>query len=152
MRILFVCLGNICRSPTAEGVMLGLIEEQGVADRIEVDSAGTGNWHVGKRADQRAIAAAAERGVELTSLARQVTGSDFDDFDLIVAMDRSNYGDLIEMPGSDPTKVKLLRDYSDDEEKDVPDPYYGEDGGFVEVLEIVDRNCRDLLAEVTASA
>jgi len=151
MRILFVCLGNICRSPTAEAVMLGLIEEEGLGGQVRVDSAGTGNWHVGKRADPRAIATAASRGVELTSRARQVTGSDFDEFELIIAMDRSNFEDLVEMPGSDPGKVKLLREYAGDADTDVPDPYFGGDDGFEEVLDIVERNCRVLLAEVSRS-
>lgn len=151
MRILFVCLGNICRSPTAEAVMLGLVEKAGLSGRIEIDSAGTGSWHVGNLADPRAIAAAAQRGVELTSRARQVTVTDFDEFDLIVAMDRSNFEDLVEMPGADPSKVKLLRGYSGDADTDVPDPYYGGDDGFEEVLDIVDRNCRVLLEEISAS-
>jgi len=151
MRILFVCLGNICRSPTAEAVMLGLIEEEGLGDQVRVDSAGTGNWHVGNRADPRAIATAASRGVELTSRARQVTGSDFDEFELIIAMDRSNFEDLVEMQGSDPGKVKLLREYAGDADTDVPDPYFGGDDGFEEVLDIVERNCRVLLAEVSRS-
>lgn len=148
MRILFVCLGNICRSPTAEGVMRGLVAEAGLEAEIEVDSAGTGDWHIGDAPDPRATAAAAARGVELTGAARQVEGADFEAFDLLIAMDRSNRDVLLVMaPGDEHTaKVKILREYSGDAELDVPDPWY--EGGFAEVVEIVERSCEALLAEL----
>jgi protein-tyrosine phosphatase len=148
VRILFVCLGNICRSPTAEAVMKDMVEKEGLAAQIEIDSAGTGSWHVGKSPDARATAAAAERGIEMNSLARQVTVTDFDQFDVIVAMDGENHADLLALSGGDNPKVRLLREIGGDDERDVPDPYYGGDDGFEEVLDIVERGCRALLEEV----
>jgi len=166
MRILFVCLGNICRSPTAEAVMRGLVAEAGLEREVEIESAGTGNGHIGCPPDERSIAAAAERGVELTGEARQVARGDFESFDLLIAMDRQNRDDLLAMAQSDGdrAKVRLLRSYADGE-LDVPDPYYwpsirgrlrsrirrsgrGEDG-FADVVEIVERSCAALLEEVT---
>jgi protein-tyrosine phosphatase len=163
-RILFVCLGNICRSPTAEGVMAGLVADAGLGDRIEVDSAGTGGWHVGDRADDRARAEARSRGIDLTSRARQVSPSDFFTFDLLVAMDHRNLADLCDL-APDPAlrdKVVLLRSFdaesaeraarSGHPESDhlaVPDPYYGGVTGFADVFDLVDVACRGLLAEVT---
>jgi protein-tyrosine phosphatase len=150
VRILFVCLGNICRSPTAEAVMRGLVAEAGLEDEIEIDSAGTGSWHIGYPPDERSVAAAAERGVELNGTARQVGQGDFDGFDLLIAMDRQNEHDLLALARSDAdkAKVRLLRSY-DDGELDVPDPYYGGEDGFDEVVEIVERSCRALLDEIT---
>jgi len=150
VRILFVCLGNICRSPTAEAVMRGLVAEAGLEDEIEVESAGTGDWHVGYPPDDRSVVAAAERGVELTGEARQVARGDFDGFDLLIAMDRQNERDLIRMARSDEDreKVRLLRSYADGE-LDVPDPYYGGEDGFAEVVEIVERSCLALLEEIS---
>jgi protein-tyrosine phosphatase len=152
LRILFVCLGNICRSPTAEGVMRGLIADARLGDEIEVESAGTGNWHVGDSPDPRSIAAAAERGVELTGAARQVDRPDFEGFDLLIAMDRSNRDALLRLAPDDDArdKVRLLRAYGDAGELDVPDPYYGGEDGFAEVVEIVERCCRALLDEIRA--
>jgi protein-tyrosine phosphatase len=149
VRILFVCLGNICRSPTAEAVMRGLVAEAGLEAEIEVESAGTGDWHVGYPPDDRSVAAAAERGVELTGEARQVAHGDFDGFDLLIAMDRQNQRDLLRLARSDKDreKVRLLRSYADGE-LDVPDPYYGGEDGFAEVVEIVERSCRALMEEI----
>jgi protein-tyrosine phosphatase len=150
VRILFVCLGNICRSPTAEAVMRGLVAEAGLDGEIEVESAGTGDWHVGHSPDERSVAAAAERGVELTGKARQVARGDFEDFDLLIAMDRQNRDDLLAMAQSqaDRDKVRLLRSYADGE-RDVPDPYYGGEDGFSDVVEIVERSCRALIEDLT---
>jgi len=150
MRISFVCLGNICRSPTAEAVMRHLVESEGLADRIEIDSAGTGDWHVGNPADTRSAAAAAARGVTLAGTARQVDGADFNRFDLIVAMDSVNRDDLLALaPGEEAAaKVRLLREYADGPDLDVPDPYYGGPDGFEEVLDIVERNCAALLDSI----
>jgi len=149
VRILFICLGNICRSPTAEAVMRGLVAERGLESEIEVESAGTGDWHVGYPPDERSVVAAAERGVELTGEARQVVRGDFDDFDLLIAMDCQNERDILRLARTDEDreKVRLLRS-SADGELDVPDPYYGGEGGFAEVVEIVERCCRALLDEV----
>lgn len=148
MRILFVCLGNICRSPSAEAVMRGLIESEGI-EGLEVDSAGTGDWHVGNPADPRAIAAATERGVAIGGKARQVRSSDFDEFDLILAMDRSNHANLLAMEGADPEKIRLFREMAGEGELDVPDPYYGGDDGFGEVLDILESGCAVVLEEIT---
>src|ERR1017187_4324744 len=127
MRLLFVCLGNICRSPTAEGVMRALVEEAGMQQSIELDSAGTGAWHVGNPPDARAVAAAHGRGIALEGFARQVREDDFDDFDLVLAMDRSNLRELQELAGGGErrAKVRLLREFDPagggDQELDVPD-------------------------------
>jgi protein-tyrosine phosphatase len=153
MRILFVCLGNICRSPTAEGVMASLIAEAGLEDEIEVDSAGTGSWHVGAPPDPRAVEVAATRGLELAGSARQVDPADFERFDLIVVMDRSNRDLLLDLAPSAEhrDRVRLLREFGDGAELDVPDPYYGAGDGFTEVLEIIERSCSALLEDVLAA-
>ena len=146
MRILFVCMGNICRSPTAEGVMRRLIDEAGLD--IEVDSAGTGGWHAGEPPDERATLAARRRGVTLAGAARQVKPADFRRFDMLIAMDRSNLRDLLALaPDEDAAaKVRLLV-----ADADVPDPYYGGDRGFENVLDMVEAACRELLDELRAS-
>src|ERR1700750_1277466 len=149
MRILFVCMGNICRSPTAEGVMRSLLRGEGLEDEIEVDSAGTGRWHAGDPPHARATAAAARRGVVLEGAARQVRPSDFEDFDLLLAADRENLRDLRRIaPDEDAReKVRLLRSYDPraGNDLDVPDPYYGGPDGFEEVLDLVDAARRGLL-------
>ncbi len=148
-RILFVCLGNICRSPTAEAVMRGLVAEHGLTAEFEIESAGTGDWHVGHPPDERATAAAAERGVRLDGTARQVTVADFDRYDLLVAMDRSNRDQLLRLAPDEPARerVRLLSEFGDGAEADVPDPYYGGVDGFEQVLDIVERSCAALLEE-----
>ncbi len=129
-RILFVCLGNICRSPTAEGAMRGVVEQRGLQGRVELDSAGTGGWHVGESPDARAAAAARARGFELDGLARQVDAKDFRDFDLILAMDRANERELRRSAPDRQAaaKVRLLREFdpasAGSEDLEVPDPYY----------------------------
>ena len=155
MRLLFVCLGNICRSPTAEGVMRHLLVEDGLVEAVELDSAGTGDWHVGHAPDHRSAGAAAGRGIELTGAARQVAPADFESFDLILAMDRSNHDDLLALAPHDDARerVRLLREYDPEAvaagEFEVPDPYYGGDDGFEDVLDLVMRACQGLLdAEV----
>jgi protein-tyrosine phosphatase len=156
VRLLFVCLGNICRSPTAEGVMRSLVAEAGLEESIELDSAGTGGWHVGSPPDERAIAAADARGIALGGFARQVSVDDFDDFDLILAMDRSNMRELRQLaPGqSERAKVRLLREFDPasegERDPEVPDPYYGAPGGFDEVLDLVQAACTGLLARIIA--
>jgi protein-tyrosine phosphatase len=161
VRLLFVCLGNICRSPTAEGTMRTLVHEAGLDDRIELDSAGTGGWHVGSAPDERATAAAARRGIELEGAARCVREEDFDAFDLILAMDSSNLDDLRELAGDEPSrraKVRLLREFDPASEAldsdgragdlDVPDPYYGAGDGFERVLDHVQAACAGLLEQI----
>jgi protein-tyrosine phosphatase len=155
-RVLFVCLGNICRSPTAEGTMRALVREAGMEDRIELDSAGTGGWHVGSPPDERATAAAAARGIALEGAARQVSVADFDDFNLMIAMDSANLSDLRDLAGDDRRreKVRLLREFdpagADPGDLDVPDPYYGPGDGFERVLDMVEASCRGLLAQIQA--
>jgi protein-tyrosine phosphatase len=149
IRICFVCLGNICRSPTAEGVMKQLVEDAGIADRFFIDSAGTGAYHIGEPADARSAAAAQRRGITLTSLARQFDASDFDDFDYIVAMDRRN---LVHLQREARTpegakKLSLLRSYDDlADAPDVPDPYF--EDNFDAVFDICRAGCEGLLAHI----
>jgi len=156
MRLLFVCLGNICRSPTAEGTMRALVSEAGLAQEIELDSAGTGSWHVGSSPDERATAAAAGRGIALEGSARSVRAEDFDDFDLLLAMDASNVDELRRMAPSETAraKVRLLREFdpasAETGDLDVPDPYYGEGDGFERVLDHVQAACAGLLAQIRA--
>ena len=147
--VLFVCLGNICRSPTAEGVFLRRAEEAGLGERLRVDSAGTGAWHVGKAPDARAQQAARERGYDLSRLrARQVKARDFEEFDLILAMDRSNLEDLRALcPPRLRSRVELFLSYAQGEkDEEVPDPYYGGGDGFQQVLDLVERASDGLLA------
>lgn len=157
VKILFVCMGNICRSPTAEGVMRALVRDAGLEHHIALDSAGTGGWHAGDPPDGRAVAAARARGVDLDGAARQVQVSDFDAFDLILAMDAANLADLraLAPDSARARRLGLLRDYDpearDDAERDVPDPYYGGEDGFADVLDLVDAACRGLLAHLQAS-
>ena len=154
MRILFVCLGNICRSPTAEAVMRAITDAAPPSEPLELDSAGTGAWHVGERPDARAAAAAARRSIRLEGTARQVTARDFKRFDLLVAMDRSNRDELRALaPDTEAAaRVRLLREYDPASaasgELDVPDPYYGGPSGFDDVLDIVTAACRGLAAEI----
>ena len=155
MSVLFVCLGNICRSPTAEGVMMALLEAEGLRDRISIDSAGTGGWHVGHPPDRRATAAARKRGIHLSGQARKVRAADFDQFDHIVAMDRQNLADLQALArGRDGgAQLSLFRDFTEEGEPglDVPDPYYGGANGFETVLDICEAGCRGLVAHLRAS-
>lgn len=133
--------------------MRSLLAEAGLEGEFEIDSAGTGDWHAGYPADRRAVAAAGERGYELDGTARQVRPSDFEEFDLIVAMDGSNRTDLEAIaPPEAREKIRLLRDFGDGENLDVPDPYYGADDGFGEVLDMVERCCRVLLDEARSGA
>ena len=156
MRLLFVCLGNICRSPTAEGAMRALVREAGLKGEIELDSAGTGGWHVGSPPDPRAVAAASARGIALDGSARTVGRDDFDDFDLLLAMDRANMRELRQLAPDEQAraKVRLLREFdpsfTSGEGLDVPDPYYGAAGGFDEVLELVQAACGGLLEQIRA--
>ena len=146
--ILFVCMGNICRSPTAEGVFRKQVEEAGLEDRIEIDSAGTHAYHVGNPPDERAQAAAERRGVSISSLrARRVADEDFEHFTYIVAMDVDNLESLKEDAESrHHHKIRLFLEYSSGPETEVPDPYYGGAKGFERVLDLVEDASRGLLA------
>ena len=148
IQICFVCLGNICRSPTAEGIMHSLLMEHGLESQVTVDSAGTGAWHIGEPADSRSRDCAKRQGVTLTSSARQVTRDDFDRFDLLLAMDRENYADLIDLaPSAHRSKVRLFLSFQPEaDRKDVPDPYFGGPGGFDNVYEICVTGCLGLLS------
>ena len=149
-RVLFVCLGNICRSPLAEGVMRHLVEEHGLEDRIEVDSAGTGAWHVGESPDPRSMEVAARNGVSLDGqAARKVRPSDFRHFTRVMAMDGAILRDLQGLAPPDArAEIRLLREYDPQGPGDVPDPYYGGADGFDRVYEMVERSCRALLEEI----
>ncbi|MGD9695081.1 MAG: low molecular weight protein-tyrosine-phosphatase [Thermoleophilia bacterium] len=149
MRISFVCLGNICRSPTAEAVMRDLVAREGLADRILVESAGTGAWHLGDPPDGRAQQEAGRRGLAMTSRARQFTARDFDRLDLVLAMDSRNAADLRAIaPTPDAAaKVRMLREFAPGAsgDLDVPDPYFGGADGFRDVFDMVQEACRGLL-------
>ena len=149
VRVLFVCLGNICRSPVAEGMFQDKVVAAGLADAVEVDSAGTGGWHVGAPPDRRMTATAAQRGTDLSRLqARQLTRADLDDFDHVFVMDKANLHDTLALdPGGDHgTRVRLFREF-DPEPGDyqVPDPYYGGPEGFDRVYDMVDRTTDAIL-------
>lgn len=150
-RVLFVCLGNICRSPAAQGVLQRLIDERGLGDAIQVDSAGTSGYHIDEPADHRMLRAAKSRGIALTSRSRLVTQRDLSDFDLIIVMDRANYRDILRLREGPNSKVRLLSDYLDDAwPREVPDPYQGGDEGFETVLDMLEAACARLLDELTA--
>ena len=146
--VLFVCMGNICRSPTAEGVFRHLVLEAGLADRIAIDSAGTHAYHVGEPPDRRAAAAAARRGISLDGIsARRVSDDDFGRFHHIIAMDEDNLARLREQaPVEHHSKLRLFLEYSAGPEREVPDPYYGGAAGFERVLDLVEEASRGLLA------
>lgn len=149
--VLFVCLGNICRSPMAEGVFRARVTEAGLADRIAIDSAGTGAWHIGKPPDARAVRIAGTHGYDLSALrARQVEAADFLRFDFIVAMDRSNREALLRMaPPARRDRISLLLEHAPQAGvQEVPDPYYGDESGFVRVLQLVETATDGLLAHV----
>lgn len=152
IKICFVCLGNICRSPTAEGVMKRLVREAGLEEHFEIESAGTGGWHVGEPPDPRTQAAARKRGVALTSRAQQFQQADFARFDYVVAMDRDNHANLERLAPSEAARAKihLFRDFdpASPEGAAVPDPYYGGADGFDEVFDLVEAAARGLLAQL----
>lgn len=149
-KICFVCLGNICRSPTAEGIFRHLIKERGLEDYFEVDSAGTSAYHVGESANSKSQRTANEHGITLHSKARQFESSDLDYFDLILSMDNENFNNVQEMAnGNQPEKIARMRDFDPDPGNgEVPDPYYGGPEGFENVFQIVKRSCQQLLGEL----
>jgi low molecular weight protein-tyrosine phosphatase len=147
VKILFVCLGNICRSPTAHGVFQSMVDNQGLSEQFVIDSAGTAAWHIGKAPDTRSQYFAKQRAYDLSSLqARQVASTDYEQFDLILAMDESNLEKLRSAcPKQHLSKLKLFLDYSECQESEVPDPYYGGDSGFDHVLDLVESASEGLL-------
>lgn len=152
MRILLVCLGNICRSPTAEAALREALEAAGLDGAVEIDSAGTGGWHVGDPPDARMVDAAARVGLELSGAARRVRPEDFDAFDLILAMDRTNYEDLraLAPDAAAREKVRLFREFDPAGGEEVPDPYYGGRKGFEEVVAVVRRSAEGLVSQLQA--
>jgi protein-tyrosine phosphatase len=148
-RLLFVCLGNICRSPMAEGVFRRVAEQEGVLDLFDVDSAGLGDWHVGQAPDTRAQAAAQNRGIDISGQsARQIAPGDYDRFDLLLAMDGSNFDELIQLaPRGARHKIRRFLDFAPHVGiKDVPDPFYGCREGFDQALDLIEEAARGLLA------
>ena len=150
-KVLFVCLGNICRSPSAEGVFRKLVEDAGLRDTIKTDSVGTGNWHIGHPPDSRAIQAAAERGIDISDLrARQLSQTDTVEFDYILAMDNQNLADIEHIADQQHhNKIHLFLDFAQDyEELEVPDPYYGGNQGFDNVLDMIENAAAGLLTTI----
>lgn len=149
MKILFICLGNICRSPLAEGIFKEKVQRRGLEDKIVMDSCGTSAYHLGERPDKRAQATAESHGVVLNHHARQYQAGDYLHFDYLLAMDQSNFEDVLATLHVDgPSKVFKMRDFetsADLKSLDVPDPYFGGDEGFEEVFQILDRTTENLL-------
>ena len=152
MKVLFVCLGNICRSPTAEGVFRRYVEQAGLSDKITIDSAGTADWHIGKTPDPRTQVAAAKRGYDLSTLqGRQAQAEDFAKFDLILAMDKSNLNNLQALqPANSKAELALYLPRFGISPAEVPDPYYGGEDGFELVLDMLEQASQVLLDEVKA--
>ncbi|MFE1747505.1 low molecular weight protein-tyrosine-phosphatase [Coleofasciculus sp. H7-2] len=151
-KLLFVCLGNICRSPAAENIMNHLIEQANLEERIVCDSAGTAGYHIGRSPDRRMTVAAGHTGIKLQGRARQFQKSDFEDFDLIVAMDRENYRDILSLDpsGKYRDKVRLMCDFcTRHTATEVPDPYYGGPEGFNQVIDLLLDACEGLLQHVS---
>ncbi len=149
--VLFVCLGNICRSPTAQGIFHHLVEKEGLSDAIHIDSAGTGDWHVGKAPDPRTLAAAQARGYDFGHLrARLVSPEDFTHYDYILAMDAANLDNLKAMkPDGYSGYLGLFLEFSDyPEHREVPDPYYGGEEGFELVLDLIQSASEGLLEHI----
>ncbi|MBL0921825.1 MAG: low molecular weight phosphotyrosine protein phosphatase [Phycisphaerales bacterium] len=152
-RVLFVCMGNICRSPTAEGVFRKLVRDAGLDAVVEIDSAGTGSWHVGSAPDRRTQSAALKRGLDLSDQrARRVSARDFELFDLIVAMDRDNLSYLEAIRPGEAPRARLMLEFSEAAVerglRDVPDPYSGGEDGFEVVLDLIEGACEGLLEHV----
>ncbi|MBI1770681.1 MAG: low molecular weight phosphotyrosine protein phosphatase [Bacteroidetes bacterium] len=146
MKILFVCLGNICRSPLAEAIFNEKVRQRGLQKEFQSDSCGTGNYHIGDWPDGRAIKCAQKNNILINHLGRQLTRSDLEDFDLILAMDRSNLKNIFALANTETkSKVKLMRSYDPLGTGDVPDPYYGNEKDFDEVFEILDRSVEGLV-------
>jgi len=153
-KVLFVCLGNICRSPLAEGIFAKMIKDNGLQNLISCDSCGTAAYHIGSQPDSRTVANAKQNGLKLSHQARQFDGSDLDEFDHILVMDRANYEEVRQffLGEEHAEKVSLMRNYDpENKNADVPDPYFGEADGFQEVYDILHRSCRELLNKVVGN-
>lgn len=151
IKILFVCLGNICRSPLAEGIFKDKLKKKNLENIFEVDSCGTANYHIGDSPDSRTLANAEKNGIKLEHCVRQFTSNDLDDFDFILAMDKNNYQNILRLlkDKSHADKVKLMREFDTiGKGKDVPDPYYGGEKNFQEVYEILDRSTENFLKHI----
>jgi protein-tyrosine phosphatase len=151
IKVLFVCMGNICRSPTAQGVFWQLVESEKLSDLIRIDSAGTHAYHIGEGPDARAAEAALRRGIDLgDQRARRVKASDFVEFDYVIAMDRGNYDDLATLcPPGQLSRLRLFLEFAPGlDVTDVPDPYYGGSTGFERVLDLVELAAAGLLADI----
>ena len=154
--VLFVCLGNICRSPAAEAIFISLLEKKGLTDGFIVDSAGTGSWHIGKKADCRMRIAAEGRDINILSRARQITSKDFEEFNYILAMDDSNFIDIQDLKNrissTDSVSIKKIQNFrSVFNEEEVPDPYFGGDEGFDYVLDILEDSVNGCLLYTSPS-
>lgn len=154
LKVVFVCLGNICRSPLAEGIFRHLVDEAGLGGRFEIDSAGTSSYHVGDPPDHRATTVARARGIALAGKSRQLIKADFDRFDYVIVMDADNYTAAQRLCPRDAARaqLRLLREFDAEGagDLDVPDPYFGGERGFEAVHDMVDRSCRTLLARIRA--
>ena len=149
--VLFVCLGNICRSPLAEGVFREIVREEGLQDRFDVDSAGTSDYHTGDSPDPRTVSEAKRRGLILDHAARQIRSQDLEKFDYVIAMDASNLGRVERLAKSmRGAQLRLLRSFDEEaaDDLEVPDPYFGGPDGFADVHDMVERACRGLLAHI----
>jgi len=153
--VLFVCLGNICRSPAAEAIFISLLEKKGLTDGFIVDSAGTGSWHIGKKADSRMRIAAERRDINILSRARQISSKDFEQFNYILAMDNSNFRNIQDLKNRTTAltglaSIKKIQDFrSVFNEQEVPDPYFGGDEGFDYVLDILEDSVNGFLESIS---
>ena len=156
MRLLFVCMGNICRSPTAEAVMRAVVAREGLEGEVEIDSAGIGAWHVGEPPDRRSTEAARARGIVMEGAARQVTAADFEAYDLLLAADEQNVAALRGLAPDDAAaaRIVLLREFDAASaaagDLEVPDPYYGGPDGFENVIDLIETACEGLLETLRA--
>ncbi len=152
--VLFVCLGNICRSPAAEAIFLSLLKKNGLTEEFIVDSAGTGSWHIGKKADSRMIIAASRRDINILSRARQISSKDFEEFNYILAMDNSNHRHLLDLKNkissNNVAVIKKIQNFrSVFYAEEVPDPYFGGDEGFDHVLDILEDSVSGFLESIS---
>ncbi|MBO32161.1 MAG: phosphotyrosine protein phosphatase [Rhodospirillaceae bacterium] len=151
VKVIFVCSGNICRSPTAEGVFRAMVDAAGLSEKIEIDSAGTGSWHEGERSDERSTETALRRGIDLSMIrARQIDQYDYFEFDYILAMDGTNFNNLMRTcPPDHRNKIIMFLEFAPHlKERDVPDPYYGGPQGFDHVLNLIEAASQGLLTEI----